>query len=732
MNGKKLIPIAVLTILIVAFLCTAVFVGCSSSSDDGGGSGTTTSLTGTVTDSATAAAISGATVKLGDTETTTDSSGNYTLSGLSAGTYTLTVSKTGYTTYQASITIVEGTNTQNITLTAETSQTGTLTGTVKSGDAEVESVLVSLQNIGTYTTAADGVYTFAQVTYGTYTITATKTGYNNYSASVTINAATNTHNISLTTSSDLPEPEAGKGHVTGYVTDDSGNPLENVKCTLYAQSGKVTAKTVIVYTDSNGRYVFLNVDPGTYQLEFSLGGYNIPFIIVTVTAGTVTEPPANPGSPSNPNPPNDPPTYIKWQHNYGGSADDYCYSIVQLSDGGYIAAGDSFSSNSGDFTGTNNGNDDFWIIRMNSLGQILWQKNYGGSSNDSANSIIQTSDGGYIVAGDTFSSASGDVTGTNNGESDFWVVKLDSSGTIQWQKNYGGSGREFANDIQQTSDGGYIVAGGTLSSASGDVTGTNNGGRDYWVVKLNNSGTIQWQKNYGGSGNEYLKSVRQTSDGGYIVGGYTDSSASGDVTGTNNGGLDIWVVKLNSSGTIQWQKNYGGSDNDNSYSVIQTSDGGYISAGRTNSSASGDVTGTNKGIADFWVVKMNGSGTLEWQKNYGGSDWDGADSILQTTDGGYFIAGYTDSSTSGDVTGANNGNGDMWIVKIDNTGTLLWQHNYGGSDYDEAYAAVQTNDMGFVMCGETDSSASGDVTGTNKGLGDYWIVKVDPNGVLNQ
>ena len=729
MKRKTILPIIALTIFVLAFICTIFLIGCSSD-DNGSESNETVSLKGTVRDSATGTVISGATVKIDNAETTTDSDGNYTLSGITVGTYTITVSKNGYQDYQASITIVEGTNTKNITLTAETTQTGTLTGTVKYGDSPVEGVLIQLQGVGDYTAAADGVYTFSQVSYGTYTITAAKTGFTDYTASVTINAATNTHNISLTTSNDLPVPGAGKGHVTGYVTDDSGNSLENVKCTLYKMSGKGVGKFVVVYTDADGRYVFLNVDPGTYQLVFSLGGYNIPYIIVTVTSGTITEPPVNPGTPANPDPGIDTPVVYRFQYNYGGSLDDYATSVDLLPDGGYIVAGCSNSSSSGDFTGVSKGNNDYWLLRLNSQGQILWQKNYGGNGSEQASQVNKTSDGGYIVGGNTTSSANGDVTGVSNGSNDFWIVKLDNSGTIQWQKNLGGSGDDYCESVQQTSDGGYIAAGYTGSSASGDVTGVNNGNYDFWVVKLNDSGVIQWQKNYGGSAGDIAKDIKPTSDGGYIVTGFTYSSASGDVTGVNNGVTDYWIVKLNSSGIIEWQKNYGGNAVEVGREVYQTSDGGYIVAGSTASSANGDVTGVNNGAEDFWIVKLNSLGAIEWQKNYGGSADDNASSIQQTPDGSYIISGYTYSSATGDVTGANKGNGDFWIVKINSTGILDWQYNYGGNQIDEAYSVHQTGDGGYVVAGMTESSASGDVTGANKGGEDYWIMKLTSNGLL--
>jgi hypothetical protein len=227
----------------------------------------------------------------------------------------------------------------------------------------------------------------------------------------------------------------------------------------------------------------------------------------------------------------------------------------------------------------------------------MWQKSFGGSLFDRAYSIQQTTDGGYIVAGES-GSTDGDVTG-NHGSADGWVVKLDSSGKIIWQKSLGGSSIDFSNSIQQTTDGGYIVAGYSFSNSE-NVTG-NHGDFDSWVVKLNSSGNITWQKSLGGSNRDEAKSIQQTTDGGYIVAGYS-YSINGDVTG-NHGGFDSWVVKLNSSGNITWQKSLGGSENDEATSIQQTTDGGYIVAGYAWSN-DGDITG-NHSSRDYWVVKLS-------------------------------------------------------------------------------------------------------------------------------
>ena len=734
MKKKKNFQAIMMAILIAAFVCSASFIGCSSS-DDGGGDGnaSTATLTGTVTDSSTGAAISDAAVKLDSYETTTDAEGTYTISGITTGTHTLTITKTGYQLYQASTTIVDGSNTQNVSLTVETTQTGSLTGTVKYGETLLEEALVELQNVGSYTTATDGKYSFSQVVYGTYTMTVTKSGYENYSSSVTINSSTNTHDISMSVSSDIPAPDAGKGHIVGYVTDGSENPLNNVQCTLYALSSGKSVRTTSVYSSSNGRYIFLNVNPGSYQVTFSLSGYIIPYITTTVNSDTVTEPPVNPGEPVTPDPINPNPAQEKtWQVNYGGSNSDIAYSEDLSSDEGTIIAGSTTSSVSGDVTGTNNGSNDFWVVKLDSEGALDWQKNYGGADSDTAKSIKATSDGGYIVAGYTSSSSSGDVSGANKGNYDLWVVKLTGTGVIEWEKNYGGSEDDKAYSIRQTSDGGYIVAGETGSNASGDVSGACKGLNDFWVVKLSSTGVIEWEKNYGGSGYDEAYSVLQSSDGGYIVAGRTSSSSDGDVTGANNGIYDYWIVKLNSTGAIEWQKNYGGSNTDYCYAIQQTSDGGYITAGHSNSSATGDFTGTGHGNYDIWVVKLTDAGVLEWQKNYGGNGVEHAYDLKITSDGGYVVAGDTTSSANGDVTGTNKGISDTWTVKLNNTGTIQWQYNYGGSSNDTFYGICETSEGKFIQCGPTQSSQSEDVTGTSNGNNDFWIVELTSLGVLSQ
>jgi len=401
---------------------------------------------------------------------------------------------------------------------------------------------------------------------------------------------------------------------------------------------------------------------------------------------------------------------ISWQKSMGGSLVEFEQDSIQTTDGGYIYVGMTTSTD-GDVTG-NHGNGDYWVVKVSSIGDIQWEKCLGGSDYDAATTIQQTTDGGYIVAGYTYST-DGDVTG-NHGNGDFWVVKLSSNGAIQWQKCLGGSNFDYANSIRQTTDGGYIVAGYTFST-DGDVSG-NHGNGDFWVVKLSSNGAIQWQKCFGGSNSDYARDIQKTLDGGYLVVGYTYSN-NGDVSG-NHGDADYWVVKLSCSGTLQWQKCLGGGSTDWSNSAFQTTDSGYIVAGGTYST-DGDVRG-NHGSSDYWVVKLSNNGNIQWQRCFGGKNDEWVTSIHQISSGGYIVGGGT-YSTDDDVRW-NHGQSDAWILKLSSNGNIQWQRCLGGSLSDWSMSSQMTSDGGYGIGGSSYSD-NGDVSG-NHGLEDYWVVKL--------
>lgn len=396
---------------------------------------------------------------------------------------------------------------------------------------------------------------------------------------------------------------------------------------------------------------------------------------------------------------------IVWKDHFGGSQSEGAVAVDQTNDDGYFIAGTSRSDDE-DLSG-NHGESDVWVLKLNATGSIDWKDHYGGSGIDGCASAQQTDDGGYILVGH---STSDDVDVSNNhGNRDVWVVKLDATGNIEWEENYGGSTLDEAADIQQTSDGGYIIAG---SSASDDVDlSGNNGMNDYWVFKLDASGTVEWENNFGGSAMDEANSVEQTDDGGFIVGGYSESDDQ-DVSG-NHGGYDYWVLKLDAAGNMEWEDHYGGSEADLLSEVRQTDDGGYILTGGSGSN-DGDVSG-NEGDRDLWMVKLDPTGSIEWEENHGGNDYDQGTAIDLTDDGGFIIGGVKQVSFS---------SRNLWLLKLDDTGALEWEENYGGGDKESAGAIQETDAGTFIVAGRA-SSDDGDVSG-NYGLNDLWVLEFDP------
>ena len=421
---------------------------------------------------------------------------------------------------------------------------------------------------------------------------------------------------------------------------------------------------------------------------------------------------------------------IQWARCYGGKGSDIAFAITPGANGAYYAIAGSTGSNDGDVTGfhgvptLSGGNGDAWIVAIDDTGHIKWEKCYGGSGGDVARCLYNTGDG-YIFAGTT-SSNDGDVSG-NHGTIDGWVVKTDPTGGISWQKCIGGTKGDVINSIKKTTDNGYILAGYTNSN-DGDVSGLHGSNNDVWVVKLNSSGSIVWQKCLGGTSSDKAYAIVQTSDGGYILAA-TSSSNDGDVSG-NHGQGDFWVVKLDDTGHIQWQRSLGGTQQDDAQSIIQTKDGGYMVVGQS-SSNDGDVSG-NHGNTDCWVVKLSSTGATSWQKCFGGGLGESFDAVQQTYDSGYVFAGFTYSG-DGDVKGIH-GLDQYWVVRANNTGKLIWQKCLGGYS-NAAYGVMQSIDSGYIIAGATASPDDGDVKGIHDSItvsptaGDYWIVKLAKDSI---
>ncbi len=369
----------------------------------------------------------------------------------------------------------------------------------------------------------------------------------------------------------------------------------------------------------------------------------------------------------------------QWAKTYGGSNNDgfganqSCASIQQTNDGGYIVASTTQSFGSGF--------EDWWILKLDSDGTVAWQKTYGGMLDDRARSVQQTTDGGYIAAGWTQSF----------GDYDIWILKLDSRGDVIWQKKFDLDADDRAASIQQTSEGGYIVAGWSYSSQNGN---------DVCILKLNSNGTVSWVKTYGDSLGDRANFIQQTSDKGYIVAGQT--TRFGD--GHQDLDQDMWILKLDSVGSVTWQKWYGGGEDDIAHSITQTMDGGYIVVGETKSFGDGHQ--------DIWILKLDSEGGINWQKRYTSSDvnsW--STSIQQTSDGGYVVAGYEGNA--------------VLILNLGSEGEIDWEKTktYGGISNEWARSIQRTIDGGYIIAGVTQSFGAGNC--------DVWILKLDSNGNIN-
>jgi hypothetical protein len=413
---------------------------------------------------------------------------------------------------------------------------------------------------------------------------------------------------------------------------------------------------------------------------------------------------------------------IELQKCFGGTGSDAASTIVSTNDGGYVFAGSTMSQD-GDVSGRQ-GSIDAWIVKLDSSLNIQWQKCYGGTEGLMKYSVIQTLDGGYAFdcATGPYDSLSGFHAGKGD---DFLMVKLNSAGLFQWKKCLGGSKNDQGTSIRQTNDRGYILAGYTASN-DGDVSGHHGGtGSDAWVVKLDSTGNVQWQKCLGGKGDDVAYSVILTSDGGYAIAGYTWSN-DGDVIG-NHGQMDAWIVRLDSVGNIKWQRSLGGANQEWFKSIMQDSDGGFVCAGYTGS-LDGDVVGLHPGgYYDAWIVKLDSLGNLLWQNCLGGSKGEELTDVIRSMDGGYVTSGFTFSDDEGFFT---HGDWDAWIVKIDSKGEFQWQKCLGGTGADQAFAVIQSSKNEYIVAGSTNSK-DGDVFGQHGGVpfygppcSDAWIVKL--------
>ena len=362
------------------------------------------------------------------------------------------------------------------------------------------------------------------------------------------------------------------------------------------------------------------------------------------------------------------PTSGGWMKTFGGIYYDAGYSVQQITDGGYIITGE---------TETFSGRSEIWLIKTDGNGNKKWGRIFGGTDNDVGWCVQQTTDGGFIISGLTcsFGAGSGDV----------WLIKTDSNGNKLWDKTFGGTNYDDGPSIQQTTDGGYIITGYTDSFGAGNS--------DVWLIKTDANGNMEWNRTFGGIYSEGGYSVQQASDGGYII-------AGGDSH------WDVLLIKTDGNGNKLWDKIFVKKGYDTSYSVKETTDGGYIITGQT------DVSGAN---GDVWLIKTDNDGNMEWNRTFGGADYDRGNCVQQTTDGGYILVGITDSFGAGSR--------DVWLIKTDANGNMEWNGTFGGTGWDEGNSVQQTVDGGYIITGYTFSRSLFIVNGYN-----IWLIKTDNQG----
>ncbi|MFZ7114516.1 MAG: T9SS type A sorting domain-containing protein [Bacteroidota bacterium] len=418
-----------------------------------------------------------------------------------------------------------------------------------------------------------------------------------------------------------------------------------------------------------------------------------------------------------------------WDYRYGGTSGDYQATFEKTRDGGYLLSGRTSSDSSGNKYSHmfGNGAFDYWVVKVNSAGIMQWEKSIRASGNDMLWCMDVTSDGGYILGGTSDSPFGGDKMHASRGGTDYWIVKLDSLGNVLWDQVYGGSGDEDFKFIMETADGGFLVGGDSRSNVSGDKTEPKFGINDYWVVKTDAQGVKQWDKVYGGPGYEQYRVSVQTADHGFIHGGASSSGVGGNKTDPTMGGIDYWLVRTDSMGVILWDNSYGGNADDNFHNMILTPGENMLIGGWSLTDVSGDKTQPTNGQYDLWVLKLNSAGTILWDKDYGGTGIeDEFNHFYETADHGFLIAAVSYSNTGADKSDDNLGVEQNWVLKIDSFGNRQWDKTIFSLGHNEGLQIKQTLDPKcYVVFTGDNGLIGGDKTQDAWGgfSNDFWIIK---------
>ena len=392
--------------------------------------------------------------------------------------------------------------------------------------------------------------------------------------------------------------------------------------------------------------------------------------------------------------------------------------MVGTSDGGI----------SGDKTEPSRGYSDLWVVKLNPNGSIAWNKTIGTDESELTTinygfAMEVLADGSFILCVNSNGGISGDKTEPSRGSGDWWVVKLNLNGSIAWDKTIGTDQTDYLNAMEVLSDGSIILGGTTRGGISGDKTRPSRGGSDFWVVKLNSNGSIAWDKTIGTDEEDGLEAMKVLSDGSIILGGYSKGGISGEKTEVSRGEYDSWVVKLNPNGSIAWDKTIGSAGDDYLSALEVLSDGSILlDTHSTYLGISGDKKEA-RGYLDYWVVKLNPNGSIAWNKIIGSADNDFITKMKVLTDGSILLIGGSNGGISGDKTESSRGESDFWVVKLNPNGSIAWDKTIGSAGYDYLIAVEVLTDGSIIMVGTSDGDISGEKTEASRGEYDFWVVK---------
>lgn len=408
---------------------------------------------------------------------------------------------------------------------------------------------------------------------------------------------------------------------------------------------------------------------------------------------------------------------VKWEQTLGSAHSEYLFDVLPTADYGFLLAGSSLSDAGGDIKAERRGNIDAWLWKMKEDGAQEWQYRLGGDGNDYLHSVCHTPDGGFLLGITSTSGQSGDKTEANKGKEDLWIVKLNAGKQMEWQKSYGGIGTEEIVKVKALKGGEYAILANSNSIVSGDKTQAYYGGTDLWILRLNATGNIIWQKSYGGEYKDVGVDIIETVDRGLLIGAKSNSGISGTKTAQNYGGMDYWLIKLDASGKEQWQRSYGGKQEEELKEIQLHKEGGYILFGMSNSDLSGSKTSKQESQLDYWLVQVDDRGKEERELTYSYGDYNMLSNGFVDAKGQFFLGGssveVTEKQTKFEYLG----------TRIEADRTVEWEQSITSKGNDVLTKVIQTRDGGYVFAGTSNGEKS-KAKESHKGGNDFWIVKL--------